>query len=94
MQSKHSPITGLNLGRPKGGYRKNAADYLEDWYQVAFLRKETEWRFRSQLGTNPIILGGGLPLFQDIAAWTRLKLAETKAFQNGVVGLHYQTIRQ
>ncbi|GER86326.1 hypothetical protein KDW_04880 [Dictyobacter vulcani] len=42
---------------------------------------------------NPIVLGGGIPLFQDMAAWTKLKLAETKAFQNGVVGLHYQTIR-
>lgn len=47
-----------------------------------------------RLFLNPIVLGGGTPLFQDMTAWTKLKLAETKAFQNGVVGLHYQTIRQ
>ncbi|GCE08234.1 dihydrofolate reductase family protein [Dictyobacter aurantiacus] len=47
-----------------------------------------------KLFLNPILIGGGIPLFQDLAAWTKLKLAETKTFQNGVVGLHYQTIRQ
>ncbi|GHO75257.1 hypothetical protein KSD_30280 [Ktedonobacter sp. SOSP1-85] len=30
VQSKHSPIAGLNLGKPKGGYRKKASDYLEE----------------------------------------------------------------
>lgn len=46
-----------------------------------------------RLFLNPIVLGGGTPLFQDITSWTKLKLAETKAFQNGVVALHYQAIR-
>lgn len=42
---------------------------------------------------NPIVLGGGIPLFQDIKEWTRLKLLGTKTFQAGVVELHYQTVR-
>ncbi|MGH2479865.1 MAG: dihydrofolate reductase family protein, partial [Ktedonobacteraceae bacterium] len=46
-----------------------------------------------RLFLNPIVLGGGIPLFQDIKDWTKLKLLETKTFQAGVVGLHYQTIR-
>ena len=46
-----------------------------------------------RLFLNPIVLGGGIPLFQDIKEWTKLKLLETKTFQAGVVGLHYQTIR-
>lgn len=43
-----------------------------------------------RLFLNPIVLGGGTPLFQDMTAWTKLKLSETQAFQNGVVSLHYQ----
>jgi dihydrofolate reductase len=47
-----------------------------------------------RLFLNPIVLGGGIPLFQDINGWTKLKLLEAKAFQAGVVGLHYQAVRQ
>ena len=43
---------------------------------------------------NPIVLGGGIPLFQDIKDWMKLKLLEAKTFQAGVVGLHYQAVRQ
>jgi dihydrofolate reductase len=39
---------------------------------------------------NPIVLGGGIPLFQDIKDTTKLKLVEATTFQAGVVGLHYQ----
>jgi dihydrofolate reductase len=39
---------------------------------------------------NPIVLGGGIPLFQDIEDTMKLKLVETTTFQAGVVGLHYQ----
>jgi dihydrofolate reductase len=42
---------------------------------------------------NPIALGGGIPLFQDISEWTKLKLVEAKVFQAGVVSLLYQTIK-
>jgi dihydrofolate reductase len=44
-----------------------------------------------RLFLNPIVLGGGIPLFQDIKSWTKLKLLDTRTFQAGVVGLHYQT---
>ena len=46
-----------------------------------------------RLFLNPIVLGGGIPLFQGVSDWTKLKLVEAKAFQAGVVGLHYQVIR-
>ncbi|MEO6890050.1 MAG: dihydrofolate reductase family protein [Ktedonobacteraceae bacterium] len=46
-----------------------------------------------RLFLNPIVLGGGIPLFQDIKEWMKLKLLEAKTFQAGVVGLHYQTVR-
>lgn len=46
-----------------------------------------------RLFLNPIVLGGGIPLFQDISSWKRLKLLAAKAFQSGVVGLHYQPAR-
>jgi dihydrofolate reductase len=42
---------------------------------------------------NPIVLGGGIPLFQGFSDWTKLKLLEATTFQAGVVGLHYQTIK-
>ncbi|MBA2394327.1 MAG: dihydrofolate reductase [Ktedonobacteraceae bacterium] len=44
-----------------------------------------------RLFLNPIVLGGGIPLFQDIKGWMKLKLLDTKTFQAGVVGLHYET---
>ncbi len=44
-----------------------------------------------RLFLNPIVLGGGTPLFQGIADTQKLKLVETKTFQNGVVALHYLT---
>ena len=43
---------------------------------------------------NPIVLGGGIPLFQDITEWTKLKLLGTKTFQSGVVSLHYEAVKQ
>jgi dihydrofolate reductase len=46
-----------------------------------------------RLFLNPIVLGGGSPLFQGIKDWTRLKLLEAKPFHSGVVGLHYQVIK-
>lgn len=45
------------------------------------------------LFVNPIILGQGMPLFQDISGTTQLKLIESKTFHSGVIALHYQTQR-
>ena len=39
---------------------------------------------------NPIVLGMGKPLFKDIDEMHKLKLLETKSYENGVVLLRYQ----
>ena len=41
------------------------------------------------LFVNPIILGKGMPLFKDVTVATKLKLAESKTFECGVIALHY-----
>ncbi|MDQ2714241.1 MAG: dihydrofolate reductase family protein [Chloroflexota bacterium] len=51
--------------------------------RVTYLVMQSYW---------PTVYGG--PLFQDIKEWMKLKLLEAKTFQAGVVGLHYQTVRQ
>lgn len=42
---------------------------------------------------NPVLLGRGIPLFQNIKDRTQLKLVTSKTFASGVVGLHYDVIR-
>ena len=42
-----------------------------------------------RLNVNPVIVGGGTPLFTDLSSPRRLKLASSRAFKSGVVGLHY-----
>jgi dihydrofolate reductase len=44
-----------------------------------------------RININPVILGGGIPLF-SAPARINLKLMTTKNFKSGVVGLHYKTI--
>jgi len=44
-----------------------------------------------RININPVILGGGIPLF-SAPARINLKLMATKNFKSGVVGLHYKTI--
>jgi dihydrofolate reductase len=39
---------------------------------------------------NPVVVGGGTPLFRPGTDLTALRLAETRAFGNGVVLLRYQ----
>ena len=39
---------------------------------------------------NPVVLGGGKPLFQDVKDRLKLKLLKTRTFHCGVVLLHYQ----
>ena len=46
-----------------------------------------------RLTVNPVVLGSGKPLFKDIKDRSNLKLLETKTFNSGVVGLHYETKR-
>jgi dihydrofolate reductase len=40
---------------------------------------------------NPVLLGSGSPLFQDVNQRLRLKLSRTKLFGSGVVVLYYQS---
>lgn len=42
---------------------------------------------------NPVILGGGMPLFQGITKRMSLKLLQTKVFKSGLVLLEYQPAR-
>lgn len=43
-----------------------------------------------RVAVNPIILGGGTPLFKRIEERVKLKLLDTKALSTGVVILRYQ----
>ena len=47
-----------------------------------------------RLTVNPVVLGNGIPLFKDIKDRINLKLLETKTYDSGVVGLHYQSDRK
>jgi dihydrofolate reductase len=42
------------------------------------------------LFVNPIILGKGIPLFNDVTKMIKLKLEESKTFTCGVIALHYK----
>ncbi|MFN8573021.1 MAG: dihydrofolate reductase family protein [Gemmatimonadaceae bacterium] len=39
---------------------------------------------------NPVLLGGGLPLFADLSERTKLTAASSTLLSSGVVALHYQ----
>ena len=41
---------------------------------------------------NPILIGGGIPLFKNINNKINLKLVETKVFSSSVIGLHYKKL--
>ncbi len=43
---------------------------------------------------NPIVLGGGVPLFPKSAEPINLELLDAKTFRAGVVGLHYRRVRE
>jgi dihydrofolate reductase len=48
-----------------------------------------EWRLTLQ----PVIVGGGLPLFDEREKGTRLELRSSKTFGSGVIAVHYVTRR-
>jgi len=45
-----------------------------------------------KITVSPVLVGSGLPLFQGIQEKTQLKLIESKSFDSGALGLHYQTV--
>lgn len=46
-----------------------------------------------QISVHPVILGSEKPLFKDLDERRKLRLLKTKAFNTGVVELHYQSER-
>ena len=46
-----------------------------------------------QIFVHPIILGKGIPLFKDIKKEIKLKLVETKEFEDGLVKVEYKILR-
>lgn len=57
----------------------------------AFMKYNLIDEFR--INVNPIIVGNGIPLFEDISNRVNLNLINIKTFTSGVVGLHYETIQ-
>ena len=46
-----------------------------------------------QLTVNPVVLGSGIPLFNQIKDKIKLKLLASRTLSSGVLGLHYETLR-
>lgn len=44
-----------------------------------------------RVNVNPVILGGGTPLFPQLTTGRTLELVASRTFAGGVVGLHYTT---
>ncbi len=42
-----------------------------------------------RINVNPVVLGGGLPLFPKLNEQMKLKLLDAKRYASGVIGLHY-----
>jgi dihydrofolate reductase len=45
------------------------------------------------LFVNPVILGQGIPMFDDVKEIIKLNLIESKTFSCGVIALHYERLR-
>jgi dihydrofolate reductase len=45
------------------------------------------------LFVNPVILGKGIQIFENFKNRVNLKLVESHAFKSGVIGLHYEVVR-
>jgi dihydrofolate reductase len=56
----------------------------------SFIREKLIDEYR--INVNPVIIGRGIPLFENINERANLKLLNTRIFNSGVVGLHYGTV--
>jgi dihydrofolate reductase len=83
---KENLSNNINIIKQKAG--KNILIFGSPSASNALLNKgliDEFWLF-----VNPIILGSGIPLFQEGSKETKLKLIETKNFDSGVIALHYE----
>ncbi len=74
---KHKKKNGKNIvifGSPSASHTLTELGLVDEY-----------WLF-----VNPILLGAGIPLFENIRAHTKLNLLETKVFKCGVIGTHYE----
>jgi dihydrofolate reductase len=62
------------FGSPSAAHSLMQLDLIDDY-----------WLF-----VNPVLLGKGIPVFDNIQETTKLKLIATHAFSSGVVCLHYE----
>jgi dihydrofolate reductase len=46
------------------------------------------------LFVNPVLLGEGIQFFDNLKSRVKLKLAESHPFKSGVIGLHYEVVRE
>ena len=63
----------LMFGSPTAAHSLMAEKLIDDY-----------WLF-----VNPVLLGRGIPLFNEVKEKTALKLVESNIFSSGVVCLHY-----
>ena len=74
---KHKQKSGKNIvifGSPSASHTLTELGLVDEY-----------WLF-----VNPILLGGGIPLFKNIREQIKLNLLETKVFKCGVIGTHYE----
>jgi len=65
------------FGSPSAGHSLTQLNLIDDY-----------WLF-----VNPVLLGGGIPMFKNIPDQTKLKLVESKVFDSGVIAMHYTVER-
>lgn len=63
----------LVFGSPTAAHALMADDLIDDYW----------------FNINPVLLGSGIPVFENIQAPTRLSLLSSKVFSSGVVCVHY-----
>ncbi len=83
-----SPNEVLNIVHQKGHHHL----YIDGGKTVQTFLQE-DLIDEMTLTTIPILLGGGIPLFGDLAASLKFKHLHTQVFLNEVVQSHYQRIR-
>jgi len=85
--NKYIPQEIINLKQLPG---KNIMIFGSPRLTHSFMQWDLVDEYR--INVNPVILGGGIPLF-NIHSRINLKLIATKNFKSGVVGLHYKTVK-